>query len=57
MNNAPETLRHQHERFLLLAAEAEANARRLSDPKAKAEWTAIAQGWMALANAIWRDVN
>ncbi len=47
-----ETLQERRDRYLKLATEAEINAARLSDPKAKSAWIDLAVSWMLMASEI-----
>ena len=52
MASSRETPQERRDRYLKLAAEAEINAARLSEPKAKAAWIDLAVSWMLMASEI-----
>ena len=52
MASSRETPQERCDRYLKLAAEAEINAARLSEPKAKAAWIDLAVSWMLMASEI-----
>ena len=49
---ADETAHQRREKFLRLAAEAEATAFKILDPKSKHQWLELARGWFAMAKEI-----
>ena len=52
MTDDPDTPQQRRDRFLRLAADAEATAFRMGDPKTKKAWADIARSWTAMAKKI-----
>ena len=52
MASSRETPEERRDRYLKLATEAELNAARFSDSKAKAAWIDLAVSWMLMASEI-----